>query len=83
MIRHCEDLNLKLKLCRIIALSILEGFVLVPLLSLSKKKKHGQIKWVGWREFNDSFEKWVVENGKCPLIKWKTINKERDKSEKQ
>ena len=32
---------------------------------------------------NDSFEKWVVENGKCPLIKWKTINKERDKSGKQ
>ena len=72
MIRHCEDLNLKLKLCRIIVLSFLEGFILVPLLSLSKKKKkkktHGQIKWVGWREFNDSFEKWAVENGKCPLI---------------
>ena len=25
--------------------------------------------WVGWREFNDSFEKWVVENVNCPLIK--------------
>ena len=24
---------------------------------------------VGWREFNDSFEKWVVENVNCPLIK--------------
>ena len=24
---------------------------------------------VGWREFNDSFEKWVIENVNCPLIK--------------
>ena len=39
MIRHCEDLNLKLKLCRIIVLSFLKGFVPVPLLSLTKKKK--------------------------------------------
>ena len=61
MIRHCEDLNLNLKLCRIIVLSFLKVPVLVPLLSLLKKKKKTMAKssglggesleLVGWDEF--------------------------------